>query len=36
LAGLQDVEIIERSFELMPGFDESDQKYLEATPSSDG
>jgi hypothetical protein len=32
LAGLQDVEVIERSFELMPGFDESDQKYQEPAP----
>jgi hypothetical protein len=36
LAGLQDVEVIDRSFQLMPGFDENDQKYSEASPSSVG
>lgn len=36
LAGLQDVAIIERSFQLMPGFDESDPKYSETPPSPAG
>lgn len=36
LAGLKDIEIIDRPFRLMPGFDESDQKYQETPPSTAG
>lgn len=34
LAGLQDVAVIERSFQFMPGFDASDPKYSETLPPS--